>query len=197
MLWLGQHYLPGGFWGDMGGPQAWPSSHHGTGLALARTARWSFPLMSGKCCSRRDRDVAVLEPPARRIRLAPGWVCAQVCRGLTNPVRSRVLEQPGAQRSGHALQSGTNSDAAHCSLRAEGTADPTPTAPTLTGTFLLMGKGTKLFSASVELWPDFPPFPYLQSPWCALPHEPCPAHPCCQARAWHDCPASLGLGWAL
>lgn len=59
----------------------------------------------------------------------------------------------------------------------EGTADPTPAAPTPTGTFLLVGNCTKLFSASVELWPDFPPFPYLQSQWCAVPHDPCPAHP--------------------
>lgn len=103
--------------------------------------------MSGKCCSHRDRDEAVLEPPARPACLALGWVCAQVFWCLTNPMRSWVLEQPGAWRSGHALQSDTSSDAAHCPLQREGTADPTP-APTPTGTFLLMGNCTKLFSAS-------------------------------------------------
>lgn len=145
--------------------------------------------MSGKCCSRRDRDEAVLEPPARPACLAGvGVCCAQVC---TNPARSCVLEQPGARRSAHALQSGTSSVAARCLVQMDGTAALTPAV-----TFLLVGSCKKLFSASLELRPDFPPFPYLQSLWCALPHDPCPAHPCCQAGAWHDTDA-LHLGWVL
>lgn len=76
--------------------------------------------MSGKCCSCRDRDEAVLEPPARPACLAGvGVCCAQVS---TNPTRSCVLQQPGARRSAHALQSGTSSVAAHCLLQMDGTA---------------------------------------------------------------------------